>query len=353
MALVSTAIKKGHIKHLDDQLNKIFNNHICCDRTKMRYRKRSLYINLSGKSNNLDHYVNIYTDGSKQESKVGFGWTATVKDFELISKHYKLDNKITVYQAELLAIMKALEWIKEDNKHKKYAIYVDSKSALQSLNKNKSRSKIIQSIWDTLSTITNKVIQFYWIKGHNNNTGNEFADMLAKQGTKYGQKIHTHLNMRAIKNSIDEYIDQLWNKQWQQSTKTMHTKQIIQKNKKSKNLTKLILTKSKYEVKNLVEWITGHGSLNKNLFYLGHSDTKKCRICETEDETPFHIMMSCPGTEIIRVQEILLNNNKTIKCTNNKYEWSNGNLSTDKINYILKTIKETRNRFSWELRIGN
>ena len=155
--------------------------------------------------------------------------------------------------------------------------------------------------------------------------------------------------MCAVKNKIEKYIDKLWNKEWQSSTKILHTKQIIPRNHKSKKLTKFILTKSKYEIKNIVEWITGHGSLNKNQFYLGHSNTKLCRICMADDETPNHIMMSCPGTEQIRLRETLLNKSKTIRFDNNNYIWTDDYLTLTKIEYIVKCIKETKTHLSWEL----
>jgi len=57
--------------------------------------------------------IQVYTDGNKSEHGVGSGVAIFVKD-ELKAQHkYKLDNRCSNNQVEQLAIVKALEMIRE------------------------------------------------------------------------------------------------------------------------------------------------------------------------------------------------------------------------------------------------
>ena len=53
---------------------------------------------------------------------------------------YKLNKNLTVYSSELIAILKALEWINE-NKPENVVILTDSLSSLQSIQSGKSRTR--------------------------------------------------------------------------------------------------------------------------------------------------------------------------------------------------------------------
>ena len=51
--------------------------------------------------------INVYMDGSKTDEHVGSGYVIHHNKVELASKYIRLEEEITVYQAELLAIKHA------------------------------------------------------------------------------------------------------------------------------------------------------------------------------------------------------------------------------------------------------
>ena len=64
-----------------------------------------------------------------------------------------------------------------------FKIWIDSRDAVASLGKYATKDYLT---WETKCLLSelgkNHDIKMIWTKGHNNNTGNEVADMLAKEG---------------------------------------------------------------------------------------------------------------------------------------------------------------------------
>ena len=89
--------------------------------------------------------VNIYTDGSKTEEHVGSGYVIYHKGEELTNESIRLEEEITVYQAEVLAIKLAVQKLlsikTQDLKFVK--IFSDSQAALRSLANWNVKSKLV------------------------------------------------------------------------------------------------------------------------------------------------------------------------------------------------------------------
>ncbi|KAJ2952394.1 hypothetical protein O0L34_g4681 [Tuta absoluta] len=77
-----------------------------------------------------DDQLQIFTDGSKIEGKVGAALTLRVGGAETQTKKFKLEPFCTVFQAELYALCGATE-LALNNKAEKCSIYCDSRSALE------------------------------------------------------------------------------------------------------------------------------------------------------------------------------------------------------------------------------
>ena len=73
-------------------------------------------------------YTHIFTDGSKDGDKTAVAFICKSFDF---SK--RLPDKASIFTAELEAIVSALRYIKITTKNNKFAVFGDSKSALQAL----------------------------------------------------------------------------------------------------------------------------------------------------------------------------------------------------------------------------
>ncbi len=127
----------------------------------------------------------VYTDASVSGSNVGYGWIATIGD-HIHAEDYSLAKNINIFQAELLAIIEALRWLRNNLlRCRSIKIYCDSQSVVTVLNGHTANSS---QLYEALTLIReiNKLtrLDVMWIKSHNNTTGNEIADMLAKKGSK-------------------------------------------------------------------------------------------------------------------------------------------------------------------------
>ncbi|GFR19628.1 putative RNA-directed DNA polymerase from transposon BS [Trichonephila clavata] len=124
-------------------------------------------------------YEPIFTDGSKSESHVGL---AVVSLSTVITD--ALPISASIYTAELHALRIAIEHISLSC-GKKFIIYTDSLSALQSIvSLHSSSHPILVDITYALANhLKKKGIRFCWIPGHAGITGNELADTAARSAT--------------------------------------------------------------------------------------------------------------------------------------------------------------------------
>ncbi len=86
----------------------------------------------------------------------------------------------------MLGVKEALSWIKKYKlQNKVFKIWTDSRGAVASLEKCATRDYLT---WETKSLLSElkeyHEIKVIWTKRHNSNTGNEVADMLAKEGAR-------------------------------------------------------------------------------------------------------------------------------------------------------------------------
>ena len=128
--------------------------------------------------------INVYTDGSKTDDHVGSGYVIYHNKVEIASKSIRLEEEITVYQAEVLAIKQAvlrLTSIRVEE-YKYIKIFSDSQAALRSLVNWKVKFKLVFDTMEALDTLATQCIrvELVWIKAHNRYMGNESADELAR-----------------------------------------------------------------------------------------------------------------------------------------------------------------------------
>ena len=105
----------------------------------------------------------IYTDGSKQNEKAAFGMTC-----QRVSLSDRIEDDSSIFTAELEAIDAALDLISDFKDHKKFVIFSDSRSALQSIDNQISRNPLVIYILDRLQLLKNDgfFIKFCWIPSH-------------------------------------------------------------------------------------------------------------------------------------------------------------------------------------------
>ena len=80
---------------------------------------------------NYSSYLQIFTDGSKNESTSEVGCAFAIPEFQLTRK-FKLNGQLSIFSAELTAIIEALKWV-NTARPDKVVILTDSLSSIRSI----------------------------------------------------------------------------------------------------------------------------------------------------------------------------------------------------------------------------
>ena len=153
--------------------------------------------------------ISIYTDGSKTEDHVETGYVIYKQGVEIHTNSTMLPNKNTVYQAEVLAINLAVEKLLKVKEEKDRFVkkFSDSQAALKALNSWKIKSKFVFNTIASLNKLGEKVdrLELNWAKAHNNYTGNERADKMARNA------VYNNIVFFGLDPPHSYFIKQLWN----------------------------------------------------------------------------------------------------------------------------------------------
>jgi ribonuclease HI len=165
-------------------------------------------------------YLHVYTDGSKIDEKVSSAFS--IPEFN-VNKNYRISDNLTIFTAELNAILLALNWI-NDVMPNNCMILSDSLSVLQAID-NKSSGTRPAMLLELLCTLRqlkslNINIVFIWIPSHVGLKGNEIVDKLAKNAIKHE---HIDLNIpfenKEVHPIITKYIVDKWQCHWETQEK--------------------------------------------------------------------------------------------------------------------------------------
>ena len=139
--------------------------------------------------------ITIYTDGACSGNPGIGGWGAILLYQERRKEIYGGDKYTTNNKMELTAVIEALSVLKKENCD--IEIYTDSQYVKKGITewlfgwkknnwKNSKKQEVLnRDLWEKLDILTSKhKIEWFWVKGHNNDELNERADELARLGIK-------------------------------------------------------------------------------------------------------------------------------------------------------------------------
>ena len=294
-----TLTSKGHRRHWDDFLRRVYPAGTVVDEIPAVLR-------LGGDEEEVSDspaFI-IYTDGSKmgEAEESGYGWVATLGDTVLDEGCGKL-SRATVYQAELVAICSALEWLQTQTKERgDCLIRADSQSALLAIKSHLVSSRLVLMIHDRLEMARrDRKVSFSWVRGHDDNTGNEVADMLAKAGCTSPMVRDIPMSKAILKAGVRKIFREEWQKRWSIETTCRNTRSFLPSvGEKRQNLIKF----RRPELTLLSQVFTGHGLWD---YHLAHwkEISSICSLCRGGEGTSWHLWAECDALarERIKVPE--------------------------------------------------
>ena len=121
-------------------------------------------------------YKFLYTDGSKDGTNTAYAVTSQNTNY----CSERIPDISSIYTAELTALYKALEIIRESHLER-FVTCSDSKSAVQAIANKRIEDPHILDIFMVLMHLNHKEVVFCWIPSHVDIEGNEKGDLYAKK----------------------------------------------------------------------------------------------------------------------------------------------------------------------------
>ena len=171
---------------------------------------------------NYSAYLNIFTDGSKQSNN-STASAVYIPYFDVqISK--KIPDLCSVYTAELIALLLALNWIR-DVKPSNSVIFTDSLSSLVALQdpikhiyNNAIVKEIVVILYDLFNNRLNVI--FNWIPSHVDIKENDKVDLLAKHACQNEFiQLEVPINRSEINKDIQVKYQKMWETQYNTNNK--------------------------------------------------------------------------------------------------------------------------------------
>ena len=246
-----------------------------------------------------DDFLEIYTDGSKidvPQISTGAAYVIYENGFNIVQK-FKLSPLHSILGAELVAILKALEYVKNNchyiNK-KGIVIYTDSLSGVSLLKNMKllSYSELVYNIHKLIVEIRNKYpIVVQYIPAHNGIKGNEMADKLAKESHSNEDILEIPISKIDCKRKLWSNLIYKWQNDWLQLVNTSNKGKFIINVRNKIGYWPWSSHSNRRVETALCRLRIGHAGLNKHLNRFNLSETSLCEC--GEEETISHYFLTC------------------------------------------------------------
>ena len=237
--------------------------------------------------------LHIYTDGSKTDS--GLTAAAFYIPSAEISQTARLNNHLSIYAAEIMAINMALQWVLTLTTIPRAVIFSDSLTSLKSLKfpTANTRTNWMHNSTQLLNALSGRVT-LVWTPGHSHIHGNEIADQTAKAGTqRKSVDIDIGIDLKGSQAVVEKYIDNKWQEQWNTSAKGRHMYQI--QPLVSRRIPQR--SKSRRQETTAARLRLGKCQLNAYLHVIGRHDTGLCTRCSVPETIEHHLIECCNTTK--------------------------------------------------------
>ncbi|GBN21981.1 hypothetical protein AVEN_81069-1 [Araneus ventricosus] len=236
--------------------------------------------------------LEIFTDGSGINDKIGAAMVVLYFGQLIHSIRVRLGENCTVYQAELVGLKLAANFVLTLTTTKRVNVYSDSRSALQSLADPINTHPLVGEVRRLLKRArSERGVFLHWVKAHVGYHGNELADAEAKAATDSPSvSVELPVSSSRFKCKLRRIIIQAWQDHWDYSpNKGRFTHSIIPK----------VCLKTHFWGE-MAELFTGHGKFPAHLFRFGIGDDDRCACGAAGDAK--HYIVSCPLTMNLRAR---------------------------------------------------
>ncbi|XP_023228235.1 uncharacterized protein LOC111628637 [Centruroides sculpturatus] len=234
--------------------------------------------------------VEIYTDGSKDGSLVGAAYCVFCDKVQVYKQSVRLNEEAFMFQAELVALEGASQWILLHPGPELVTVYSDSQSLLQALKDRYHRDSLVREIRSmVLRARHERHVTLRWVRGHIGILGNKRADQLAKVGasgpfiTRMVEPSATYIKGTLLKSSMIN-----WQERWTQSTVGRPAYAFVP----VVSLTPVCCNWFTTQI------LTSHGRFPHFMSRFGHGDSSCSCGCPRGDAR--HYVLDCPLTEDFR-----------------------------------------------------
>jgi ribonuclease HI len=249
--------------------------------------------------NGLGHVV--YTDGSVTNHGAGAGVFSSSLQLNL---SVALGICCSVYQAEIYSIILALKKLSELGLlNSRIVICTDSQLAIHSLQSYKIDSALTLECLALMREFS-EPLTIVWVPSHSGVPGNETADHLARLGSAkkfVGPEPCLGLDRHYFKKQTNQWLLREHVNHWQSLTSCRDAKLYFVTPNVS--VSKYLLNLDRSKLSSLVRALSGHCRFNYHMSKLGLASNPLCPQCESDADTPYHLICLCPYYALVRFEK--------------------------------------------------
>lgn len=234
----------------------------------------------------------IYTDGSKQGTKIGYAFCSFKQDLKIKDHLVQLSKENSIFQAELQAISDSIDWALTSSYHS-FTIVSDSQSSITALQDTSSKNIMVLEILQKLHK-SDKYFIFQWTRAHVGTIGNEIADSLARKAAKSVINIKFKFipyPASYFKHKVKCKILQDWQTIWDEADRGRYTYNLLPKVSDAIQLSH----------RNLFLFSTNHGPFPSYLYAINRIQSNLC-VCGDEGNS-LHYILRCPRTARFHIKK--------------------------------------------------
>jgi len=264
---------------------------------------------------NATEEIQVFTDGSAQDGKVGAAAILIRKNRPNRTLHFHLGSEAehTVHKAKLVGLLLAMHLIGTERKGAtSCSIAVDNQAALRAFNSELRKPghhlacEILQLANRTQKRRSKRKYSLLlrWTAGHISIPGNELADSEAKRAAAGHTTSHEHLppylrkplliNPSAVIRKRNDDLKMEWKREWLKTKKGKRMLQIDDTTPSTKFLKTISNPKlSRAAASRIAQLRLRHIPLNSYLHKFRRTDKANCPACGHERETVAHYLLHC------------------------------------------------------------